>query len=69
MAETERRAALRGCPAVELCVDDDNPARGTYTYIWATRLWAGTSMSTTKTAADGSTMRVAMPGVLLRRAL
>lgn len=69
LAEAEERATLRGCPAVEMAVDDDNPH--------ARDLYVREGYTVARPYVDeyeysepgGANIRVSSPGVLLRKAL
>jgi GNAT superfamily N-acetyltransferase len=67
LMEAEARARLRGCLAVEMAVDDDNP-RARDLYLRKGYTVAGPYVDE-YSEPDGSTVHVASPGVLLRKAL
>lgn len=69
LAEAEERARVRGCQAVEMAVDDDNPSARDF-YLREGYRWVGPQLDEYQyTEPNGATVRVASPGVRLRKAL
>lgn len=69
LAAAEDRARQRGCHAVEMCVDDDNP-RARDLYLRSGYAIVGPYLDEhDETGPDGNPVRVASPGVLLRKLL
>jgi ribosomal protein S18 acetylase RimI-like enzyme len=69
LAEAEARARLRGCAAVEMAVDDDNP-RARDLYVREGYKVSGPYVDEYEySEPDGVTVRVSSPGVLLRKVL
>jgi len=69
LAAAEDRARQRGCHAVEMCVDDDNP-RARDLYLRSGYAIVGPHLDEhDETGPNGNPVRVASPGVLLRKLL
>lgn len=69
LAAAEDRARQRGCHAVEMCVDNDNP-RARDLYLRSGYTIVGPHLDEhDETGPDGNPVRVASPGVLLRKLL
>lgn len=69
LAAAEDRARQRGCHAVQMCVDDDNP-RARDLYLRSGYAILGPYLDEhDETGPDGNVVRVASPGVLLRKPL
>jgi ribosomal protein S18 acetylase RimI-like enzyme len=69
LAAAEERARQRGCHAVEMCVDNDNPSARDL-YLRSGYAITGPYLDEhDETGPDGHVVRVASPGVLLRKLL
>lgn len=69
LAEAERRARARGRARIEMCVDDDNP-RARALYLRHGYVEVGPYEDAhDEVLAEGTTVRVVIPGVLLRKRL